>query len=161
MTSFRCYDNSDVIATLIITNFRLYLIQLWSQFFQIFVCGDVVYAQTWEILTLKNCIEPPLSYDISISKSTRRTNLSVSLALMLMLPQFSLAYTCACSCIAYSYQSKKKNINKTLLCTYFMRMTAHVFWSDFFAAASRLKPGFHLIATIVAIAEKRKVQRSQ
>ena len=37
-----------------------------------------------------------------------------------------------------------------------MRMTAHVFWSDFFAAASRLKPGFHLIATIVAIAEKRK-----
>ena len=59
MASFRCYDNSDVIATLIITNFHLYLIQLWCQFFQIFVNGDVVYAQTWEVLTLKNCIEPP------------------------------------------------------------------------------------------------------
>ena len=58
MTSFRCYDNSDVIATLIITNFHLYLIQLWWQFFQMFVYGDVVYAQTWQLLTLKNCIEP-------------------------------------------------------------------------------------------------------
>ena len=27
--------------------------------FQIFVYGDVVYAQTWEVLTLNNCIEPP------------------------------------------------------------------------------------------------------
>ena len=54
MASFRCYDNSDVIVTLIITNFLLYLIQLWCQFFQIFVYGDVVYAQTWEVLTLKN-----------------------------------------------------------------------------------------------------------
>ena len=25
------------------------------------VYGDEVYAQTWEVLTLKNCIEPPLS----------------------------------------------------------------------------------------------------
>ena len=33
MTSFRCYDSSDVIATLIMTNFPLYLIQLWWQFF--------------------------------------------------------------------------------------------------------------------------------
>ena len=57
--SFRSYDNSDVIATLIILNFHLYLIQLWWQFFQIIVYGDVVYAQTWEVLTLKNCIEPP------------------------------------------------------------------------------------------------------
>ena len=24
-----------------------------------FVYGDVVYAQTWEVLTLRNCIEPP------------------------------------------------------------------------------------------------------
>ena len=55
----RCYDNSDVIATLIITNFNLYLIQLWCQFLQIFAYGDVVYAQTWEVLTLKNYIEPP------------------------------------------------------------------------------------------------------
>ena len=37
------------------------------------------------------------SYDISISVSTRRTNLSVFLVLMLMFmsTQFSLAYTCA------------------------------------------------------------------
>ena len=61
MASFRCYDNSDVIATLIMTNFHLYLIQLWWQFFQMFVYGDVVYAQTWLVLTLKNCIEA-LSY---------------------------------------------------------------------------------------------------
>ena len=27
--------------------------------FQNFVYGDVVYAQTWEVLALKNCIEPP------------------------------------------------------------------------------------------------------
>ena len=33
MASFRCYDSSDVIAILIITNFPLYLIQLWWQFF--------------------------------------------------------------------------------------------------------------------------------
>ena len=60
MTSFHCYDNSDVIATLITTNFYLYLIQLWWQLFQMFVYGDVVYvlssAQTWQ--TLKNCIGP-------------------------------------------------------------------------------------------------------
>ena len=51
MASFCCYDNSDVIATLIITrsrlsapiitNFHLYPRQLWWQFFQIFDCGDV------------------------------------------------------------------------------------------------------------------------
>ena len=59
MQSFRCCDNSDVIATLIIKNFHFYLIQLWWQFFQLFVYGDVIYFQTWEVLTLKNCIEPP------------------------------------------------------------------------------------------------------
>ena len=57
--SFRCYENSDVIATLITTIFHLYLIQLWWQLFQFFGYGDVVYAQTWEVLTLKNCIKPP------------------------------------------------------------------------------------------------------
>ena len=54
MTPFRFYDNSDVIATQIITNFHLYLIQLWWQFFQIVVYDDLVYAQTWQVLTLKN-----------------------------------------------------------------------------------------------------------
>ena len=58
MASFRCYVDSYIIATMIITNFHLYLIQLWWQFFKVFVYGDVVYTQTWEILTLKNCIEP-------------------------------------------------------------------------------------------------------
>ena len=45
MASFGCYDNSDVIATRIITNFHLYLIQLWWQFFQMIVHGVVVHAQ--------------------------------------------------------------------------------------------------------------------
>ena len=42
------------------------------------------------------------SYDISISTTTRRTNLSVFPVVMLMLmsTQFSLAYTCVC---AYAY----------------------------------------------------------
>ena len=58
MASFHCYKNSDVIATLITTTFHLYLIHLWGQLFQMFVYGDVVYAQTWQVLTLKNCMEP-------------------------------------------------------------------------------------------------------
>ena len=33
MASCRCYDSSDVIAILITTNFPLYLMQLWRQFF--------------------------------------------------------------------------------------------------------------------------------
>ena len=49
----------SLIVTLIMTNFHFHLIQLWWQFFQMFVYGDVVYAQTWEVLTLKNCIAPP------------------------------------------------------------------------------------------------------
>ena len=52
---------NSVIATLIMTNFHLHLIQLWWQFFQNFVYGDVVYAQTWKVLVLENYIEPPWS----------------------------------------------------------------------------------------------------
>ena len=59
ITSFGCYGNSDAIVTLINANCRHYLIQLWCLFFQIFVNGDVFYAQTWDVLTLKNSIEPP------------------------------------------------------------------------------------------------------
>ena len=59
MGSFRYSDSSDVIVTLIITNFHLYVIQLRWEFFQIFINGYVVYAQTWEVLTLKNPFEPP------------------------------------------------------------------------------------------------------
>ena len=58
MASFRCYNNSHVIATLITKKFHLHLIQLWWQFFQMFAYGDVVYTQTWQVLTLKNCMEP-------------------------------------------------------------------------------------------------------
>ena len=48
MASVRCFDNSDVIATQIMTNFHLYLIQLWWQCFQIFclwrrsLCSNLV-----------------------------------------------------------------------------------------------------------------------
>ena len=59
--SLRCHCN------LIITSFHLYLIQLCWPFFQIFVCSNVVYAQTWEVLTLKNCIEPPYANDLTFS----------------------------------------------------------------------------------------------
>ena len=44
----QCYC-TDVIATLIVTNFHLCLIQLWWQFFQIFVYDNVVYSQTWDL----------------------------------------------------------------------------------------------------------------
>ena len=49
------------------------------------------------------------SHDISISLSTRRTNLSVFLELMLLLmsTQFSLAYTCAS---AYAYALVKTRL---------------------------------------------------
>ena len=47
------------------------------------------------------------SYDISMSISTGRTNLSVFLVLMLMPTQFSLAYTCAC---AYAHALVKTNM---------------------------------------------------
>ena len=61
MASFRCYENSDVIATLITANLYLYLIQLWRQFFQISVYGDVVYAQIWEVLTLEKLYRATLT----------------------------------------------------------------------------------------------------
>ena len=55
MESFRCYDSSDVIATLMMTNFHLNTVVaifpnvcLWRRS----LCSDFV-------LTLKNCIEPP------------------------------------------------------------------------------------------------------
>ena len=56
MESFRCYDNSDVIATLVMTIFHLNTtvvaifpnVCLWRRS----LCSDLV-------LTLKNCIEPP------------------------------------------------------------------------------------------------------
>ena len=46
MASFRCYDNSDVIATLVMTNFHLNTTVV-AIVIQMLVYGDVVYAQTW------------------------------------------------------------------------------------------------------------------
>ena len=77
MASFRYYDNSDVIATLIITNFHLCLIQLWWQFFQILVYGDVVYnyAQTWEVMTLKKTVSSHLWRHVTmVAKFSDRNN---------------------------------------------------------------------------------------
>ena len=51
MVQFVAMTTSMSLHSLIITNFQLYLIQ--QQFFQIFVFGDVVYAQTWEVMTLQ------------------------------------------------------------------------------------------------------------
>ena len=68
MTLISLLDDSDVIVTLIITNFIFILIiQQWRSFFQIFVNGDVVNVQTWEELSLKNPIEPP--YNIIMVKT--------------------------------------------------------------------------------------------
>ena len=54
MGSFRCYDNSDVIATLIRTNFHLNttVVAIFPNFclWRRSLCSD---------LTMKNCIEPP------------------------------------------------------------------------------------------------------
>ena len=44
--SVRCYDNSDVIVALIITNFVLYLIQLWRNF------SKSLFMATWFMLRL-------------------------------------------------------------------------------------------------------------
>ena len=48
--SFRCYDNSNVIVTLIITKFlSLSDTTLEAIFFPNLCYGDVVHAQTWEV----------------------------------------------------------------------------------------------------------------
>ena len=59
VTSVHCYDNCDVNITLVITNFDLYLIQLWQSFFGSFTNDDAIKAQTWAVLPLKNPVEPP------------------------------------------------------------------------------------------------------
>ena len=59
MVSFRCYDISDVIPTdhnkfssvsntIVVAIFPIF-----------FFLRDIVYAQTWEVLTMKNRLEPP------------------------------------------------------------------------------------------------------
>ena len=65
MASFRCYDKSHVIAFLIMTNFHLYLIKLWWQFFQMFVYGDVVMLRIgrywpWKTVTVSSHLHMPV-----------------------------------------------------------------------------------------------------
>ena len=65
MASFRCYDNSGVIKTLLVTNFHLHLIKLWWQFFQMFVCGDVVILKIgifwpWKHVTVSSHLHMPV-----------------------------------------------------------------------------------------------------
>ena len=54
---------------------------VWWQLFQILVYGDVVYAQTCEVLTLKNCIEPPGKFLVLTlySCKTRQRNVQKSM----------------------------------------------------------------------------------
>ena len=59
MASLRWHGDSDCNKTQIITNFHLYIIQLWQPFFHIFTRADVVNAQTWDVSTQKNPVEPP------------------------------------------------------------------------------------------------------
>ena len=42
----------------IITNFHPYLLQQWWYFFQVFVNGNVVNAQTWKVVPMKNPVKP-------------------------------------------------------------------------------------------------------
>ena len=58
MVSFRCYDNSDVIPTDHI-KFSSVSNTIVAAISPNLFLRDIVYAQTWEVLTLKNPIEPP------------------------------------------------------------------------------------------------------
>ena len=49
MALLRCHGNSDCNKTQIKRNFHLYVIQLWKPFFHIFIHGDLINAQTWEV----------------------------------------------------------------------------------------------------------------
>ena len=69
---------SDAIGTLIVTNFHLYLIQLWWSFFHIFVNGNVVNAQTWQMSAPPEKPHPATLIDINRMmsegwKATKRT----------------------------------------------------------------------------------------
>ena len=58
MVSFRCYDNSDVTPT-DHNKFSSVSNTIVVVIFPNLFLRDIVYAQTWEVLTLKNPIEPP------------------------------------------------------------------------------------------------------
>ena len=62
MASLRCHGDSDWNKTQIIINFHHCIIQLWQPLPHIFTHADEVNAQTWEVSTQKNPVEPPLRY---------------------------------------------------------------------------------------------------
>ena len=64
MSSFCCRGNYGVNKTWIITNFHLYIVQLWSPFSDNFFNSDVVNAQSGEVYSLKNPVEPPRLTDL-------------------------------------------------------------------------------------------------
>ena len=61
MASFRCYDNSNVIVTLIITNFHLYQYSCGGNFSKSLLMADIIIlcSNMGGILTLNNPIESP------------------------------------------------------------------------------------------------------
>ena len=65
IASIRCHGNSDVNKRWIITNFHLYIVQLWQIFADIFVNADVVNAQSGEVYSLKNPVETPFNAEES------------------------------------------------------------------------------------------------
>ena len=114
MTPFRYCDSSDVIVILFITIFYIYLIQLWRSFFQIFVDGNALYAQTQEVLTLKK-------------KKPSRHTLNPLFFLILSYQDFSVAlwagggidcsfllmrmiFSIHCSCSAFILASVRKQV---------------------------------------------------
>ena len=134
--SFCCYDNSNVIATLIITKFHLYLTQLWWQFFQMFVYGDAVYAQTRQVLTLKNRIEP-LSY---ASTAYVAASYGLECAAGTLEP---LAYTTASSAeFCYPIFLYRVNSLKTIPFTAARTYIAHIWKYPLPAPSFRVKPHY-------------------
>ena len=119
MTPFRYCNSSDVTVTLIITNFRLYLIQLWrSFFFQFSVDGNVIYAQSQDVLTLKKPIEPHLKssclilshQDFSVAYWAGG---GIDCCFLLMRMIFSIH----CSYSAFTLASVRKQNNRLLFAT--------------------------------------------
>ena len=48
-----------ICKTWIVTNFYVYIVQMWSPFSDIFINADVVNAQSGKVYSLKYPVEPP------------------------------------------------------------------------------------------------------
>ena len=101
----------------------------------------------WPMISPRRCayacayVDPvftPQSYDISVTTSTRRTNLSVFLVLMLILmlmsTQFSLAiHMCLCLCLCLCASEKKglwQTANRGLRLAISQYPSAHIWGLD-------------------------------